>query len=483
MVEKSLVRGARYGAKLRALRRREGLTQVAMAERLALSPSYLNLIENDRRPLPAGILIKLAQLFSVDLASFASDGDQRLVSDLLEAFSDPLFEEQDLTSQDVRELVSATPVAARAVMTLYRAYRATRSTTDSLVARIAHGEDVDGVTRSHLPSEEVSDFIQSCSNYFAEVEAAAADFLSTRAIEPEQDVYSTLLSRAREKFGIRIEIVRFAADRPLVRKYDPAKKRLQLSELLPTRGRSFQLAHQIGLLSCNALFDRLTQHPSLASDEARTLARVALGNYFAGAVLMPYEAFLAAAKAERYDVDTLGRKFRVSFEQICHRLTTLRRPGAEGVPFHMLRLDVAGNISKRFSASGIHFARYAGACPKWNLFSAFQTPGMIRVQISRMPDGATYFCIARTVQKDAVGYHAQKPVMTIGLGCRMEYAAEMVYSEGMDLDNPALAVPVGVTCRLCERTDCDQRAFPSMKAKLAVDENVRGTSLYTATRG
>lgn len=482
-MEKLAGKAARFGGKLRALRRREGLTQAAMAERLGLSPSYLNLIENDRRPLPAGILIKLAQLFSVDLQAFGSDGDQRLTGDLLEAFSDPLFDEQGLTSQDVRELVSATPAAARAVLTLYRAFRATRSTTDSLVAQIAHGEDVDGVTRSHLPSEEVSDFIQEAKNYFGEVEDAAAAFLASKAAAPDEDVYSALLSRARNAFGLRVEIVRFGGERPLIRKYDPSTLRLQLSELLPTRGRSFQLAHQIGLLACDALFERLTKHPTLGSDESRTLARVALANYFAGAVLMPYEAFLASAKAERYDVDTLGRKFRVSFEQICHRLTTLRRPGAEGVPFHMLRLDVAGNISKRFSASGIHFARYAGACPKWNLFSAFQTPGMIRVQISRMPDGATYFCIARTVQKDAVGYHAQKPVMTIGLGCRMEHAAEMVYSEGMDLGNPALAVPVGVTCRLCERTDCDQRAFPSMKAKLALDENVRGTSLYAATRG
>ncbi len=193
---------------------------------------------------------------------------------------------------------------------------------------------------------------------------------------------------------------------------------------------------------------------------------------------MPYAPFLKAAREERYDIDVIGRRFRVGFEQVCHRFTTLRRPGAEGVPFHMIRIDVAGNISKRFSASGIRFARFSGACPRWNVFAAFMTPGMIRIQISRMPDGAAYFCIARTIHKDSGGYHQQQPVQALGLGCRLEHARELVYSDGVDLGNGETATPVGVTCRLCERTDCEQRAFPSLRHPLEVDENVRGVSLY-----
>jgi predicted transcriptional regulator len=193
---------------------------------------------------------------------------------------------------------------------------------------------------------------------------------------------------------------------------------------------------------------------------------------------MPYAAFLEACRQERYDIDVIGRRFRVGFEQVCHRLTTLRRPGAEGIPFHMIRLDIAGNISKRFSASGIRFARFSGACPRWNVFSAFQTPGMIRIQVSRFPDGSSYFCIARTIHRDAGGYHAQQPVQAIGLGCRIEHAPEMVYSDGVDLRNEQMATPVGVSCRLCERSDCEQRAFPSLRHPLHVDENVRGVSLY-----
>jgi predicted transcriptional regulator len=208
------------------------------------------------------------------------------------------------------------------------------------------------------------------------------------------------------------------------------------------------------------------------------VARVALANYFASAVLMPYREFLEAAGSERYDIEVLGHRFRTSFEQVCHRLTTLRRPGAEGVPFHFVRIDVAGNISKRFSASGLRFARFSGACPRWNVFAAFLTPGMIRTQIAQMPDGTTYFWIARTLRKDGGGYHSPHTVFALGLGCEIRHARQLVYAEGVDLDNREAAVPVGITCRLCERMECEQRAFPPLQHALLIDENVRGASFY-----
>ncbi|MBP1772018.1 MAG: Transcriptional regulator, family, partial [Holophagaceae bacterium] len=206
-----------------------------------------------------------------------------------------------------------------------------------------------------------------------------------------------------------------------------------------------------------------------------------LANYFASAVLMPYDGFLRAAKAERYDIEILARRFQASFEQVCHRLTTLRRPGAEGVPFHFLRIDIAGNISKSFSASGIRFARFSGACPRWNAHAAFLTPGLIRTQISEMPDGRKYFCIARTLQKDTGGYRGQHAMQALGLGCEMGHAKELIYADGLRLDQPP--VPVGVTCRLCERTDCEQRAFPPLQQAFKVEENLRRTSFYARIEG
>jgi predicted transcriptional regulator len=209
------------------------------------------------------------------------------------------------------------------------------------------------------------------------------------------------------------------------------------------------------------------------------LARVSLANCFAGAVLMPYGPFLAAAEAERYDIELLGHRFRTSFEQVCHRLTSLRRKDRAGVPFHFIRVDLAGNISKRFSASGIPFARFGSACSKWNVFHAFMTPGRIRRQLSRMPDGRTYFCIARTLRKGAGGFHAPHPVQAIGLGCEVRHARELVYADGVDLDSPSVLVDIGTSCRLCPRKDCAERAFPSLERPLRIDEDVRGASFFS----
>ncbi len=472
-------KNSRFGAKVRAVRRRAGLSQVDLAAKLEVSASYLNLIENNKRPLPAPLLVKLAQLLELDLASFAADEDARLVSDLLEAFSDPLFEEQGLTSTDLREMATASPGAGRAVLSLYKAYQASRAAADQLSSRLSDGEDF--VDRSHVPSEEVSDLIQRHMNHFPELEDSAAELIA-RAKLTTDDLYPGLIRHLERSHGVKVQIAAWGDEKGTLRRYDPERKLLTLSELLPTRSRTFQLAYQLGLLTLEPRLAKLESDPYLTTPESRSLARVALANYFAAAVIMPYASFLKAAEGERYDLDVLGRRFRVGFEQVAQRLTSMRRPGAEGVPFHMIRIDVAGNISKRYSASGIRFARFSGACPRWNIFAAFLTPGMVRIQVSRMPDGATFFCLARTVQKDSGGYHQQQPVMAIGLGCRIEHAKALVYSDGIDLDSADTCVPVGVTCRLCERTDCEQRALPSLKHALNVDENVRGVSLYATVR-
>jgi hypothetical protein len=472
----------RLGAKVRALRRREGLSQAQLAERLTVSPSYLNLIENNRRPLPAPLLVKLAQIFAVELSSFAGDEEGRTVAGLLEAFADPLFEELDIVASEVRDLAQSSPTTARAVLKLYRAYQGARETRDQLSARVYDGDDAASAPAepSNLPSEEVNDFIQRRDNHFPDLEAAA-EALWREAKLDHDDLFSGMVRHLERSHAVTVRVAR--GDRDTLRRYDPATRMLTLSELLPTRSRKAQLAHQLCMLSLRPQLDRLVADERLTGEDSRRLARVALANYFAGAVLMPYEPFLQAAREQRYDLDVIGRRFGVGFEQVCHRVCTLQRRGATGVPFHMIRIDPAGNISKRFSASGIQFARFAGACPRWNIFQAFPTPGMIRIQLSRMPDGAVYFCLARTVQQDGQGFHALPILHAIGLGCRVEHAGQLVYAQGLDLKKLDAVVPVGVTCRLCDRTDCEQRAFPSLRSPLHLDENVRGLSLYAPPRG
>jgi predicted transcriptional regulator/transcriptional regulator with XRE-family HTH domain len=468
---------AKMGGKIRALRRRQNLTQVQLAERLQISPSYLNLIEHDRRPLSAALLIKLAQMFRLDLQAFAADEESRLMTDLLEVFGDRIFDGHELTTSDMRELASASPGVARAVLTLYQSLRAARASGQKIAPTVTEEAADDAADQTHMPNEEVGDLIQRNMNYFPELEDAAVALWRDARLE-EDSLYRGLVRYLSDALRVTVRIDHAVTSQRTSRQYDPVRRTLHLSEVLAPRSRNFQLAHQIGLLTQRDTIDRLARDPMLTTDAARVICRVALANYYAGAVLMPYEAFLGAARVERYDIELLGHRFRTSFEQVCHRLTTLRRPGAEGVPFHMLRVDVAGNISKRFSASGIRFARFNGACPRWNVCVAFLTPGMTRVQVSRMDDGRAYFCVARTVPRGRGGYSPQTQVLSIGLGCEVKHARELVYADGVDVDNLQASVPVGVTCRLCQRMDCEQRAFPPIQHPLRVDENVRGVSFY-----
>ncbi len=465
----------RLGTKVRSMRRREKVTQSELAARLEISPSYLNLIEHQQRPLPAHLLVKLATIFKVDLDAFADDTQSRLAGDLQEVFGDALFEEHPVTTTDMRELADNTPLA-RAVLALYQAYRGSVESTRALSSKLYDGQDFLGVDPTHLPSEEVNDVIQNHLNYFPELEAAADAFASAAQID-RKDAFRALARYLQEAHGIKVMLA--PASEPNVRRYDPEARILTISEMLPTWSRSFHIAHQVGRIVAAPTIDAIVRaEHNLTTPESVILLRVALANYFAASLLMPYDAFLAAAEETRYDIELLQHQFDVSFEQVCHRFTTLRKPGATGVSFHFVRVDIAGNISKRFSGTGIRFARFSGSCPRWDVHAAFLTPGRIRTQVSKMPDGTGYFCVARTVRKNYGGWRTPDTLMAVGIGCSMKDGQRLVYADGYDLDNMDAAVPIGTTCRLCERLDCEQRAFPPLQYGLMVDENVRGASFY-----
>lgn len=469
------------GKRLRALRGREGLTQAAMATRLGISASYLNLIEHDRRPISANLLLTLAQRFDLDLRSLAASEDQKLVADLMEAFGDPLFEGQIVTESDVREIVETSPEMARAVVHLHHAYSAARGSADMLAEQVIDRQELAGIDRRGLSSEQVSDLIQRHNNHFPELEAEAERLWKDGRFESE-DLFAALAQHLERAHGVTVRVVTVGEMPGAVRRYLPDKKELLISEVLRRGSRNFQLAYQVGLIDCAPTLERLAQDTMLTSADARTLARVALANYFASAVLMPYEEYRKAAEELRYDLDLLGHRFRVSFEQSCHRLTTLHRKGAKGVAFDMVRIDIAGNISKKFSATGIRLPRFGGLCPLWNVHAAFLQPGVIHTQLSRLPDGTAFFSVARTVRKHRGGYRAPDVLYALGLGCAVEDARRLVYADGFDLENPAAATPVGVTCRICERLDCRARAFPSIHQPLQIDENVRGVSFYAPVK-
>ncbi|HEX7829351.1 MAG TPA: short-chain fatty acyl-CoA regulator family protein [Thermoanaerobaculia bacterium] len=467
----------KLGAKVRAMRRREQLTQTQLAEKLGVSGSYLNLIEHNQRPLPAHLLVKLAQVFHVDLQAFADDSHARLADSLQEVFADPVLEEHGVTTNDVRELVES-PAAARAVIALFHAYKNSVQSMRDLASQLYDGRAFHGVDPSHLPSEESSDVIQENLNYFPELEAAAEE-TARRATLDRSDPYRTLVGYLRTQYNVEVALTPVSRDRGFIRRYDPATRTLHLSEVLPPWSRQFQVAHQLGLLAGAGAIDAIIarSEKNLTTAESVKLCRVACANYFAAALLMPYDDFFRLAEEVRYDIELLQHHYTASWEQVCHRLTTLRRPGANGVSFHFVRVDIAGNISKRFSGTGIRFARFSGSCPRWDVHAAFLTPGRIRTQFSKMPDGTAYFCVARTIRK-TYGYASGDALMAVGIGCPVKDARKLVYADGYDLGNLEAAVPIGTTCRLCERVDCEQRAFPPLLHGLKVDENVRGRSFY-----
>ncbi len=467
----------RLGTKVRTLRRREQLTQTQLAAKLEISPSYLNLIEHNQRPLTAQLLVKVAQTFRVDLSAFADDSSARVAADLQEIFGDPLLEEHALTTSDVRELAEH-PAAARAVISLYHAYKSSVQSMRDLASQLYDGRAFHGLDPAHLPSEEASDVIQENLNYFPELEAAAEQTVRRAALD-RTDFYRSLVAHLRDRHRVQVVLTPVSRDGGMIRRYDPETRTLHLSEVLPPWSRQFQVAHQLGLIEAASVIDAIVarSQKNLTTPESVKLCRIALANYFAGALLMPYDDFFRVAEEVRYDIELLQHHYTASWEQVCHRLTTLRKPGAAGVSFHFVRVDIAGNISKRFSGTGIRFARFSGSCPRWDVHAAFLTPGRIRTQFSQMPDGTAYFCVARTIRK-SYGYSSGDALMAVGIGCPVKDARKTVYADGYDLDNLEAAVPIGVTCRLCERANCEQRAFPPLQHGLKVDENVRGRSFY-----
>ena len=465
------------GPRLRRLRRDLGLNQAQMAEGLDISPSYLNLLERNQRPLSAQLLLKLADTYEVDLKGLAGGEGGRTLSDLKEVFSDPLLEGLSVGTQDLLDLHDSSPMASQALIALYRAYRQSGERATGLAEKMTDLSAVNPAHPAAFPVEEVRDFFAAHRNHFPELEHAA-EALWEASLAKSDTLGAALRQHLKNHHSLAVQVMPVDFMDQLIRRFDRHSNRLFLSEALTYPARNFQIAYQICLLEHGGLMDEIIARAGNMQEDTRRLLRISMASYFAGAVLMPYERFLRAAEKKRYDIELLCQRFDASYEQICHRLTTLQRPGAAGVPFFFIRVDPAGNISKRLSAGGFHFARFGGACPRWNVHEAFRNPGKIVTQIVEMPDKTTYFSIARTVDGLNGGYHAPLTQLAIGLGCEISHAHRLVYSDGYDLKDLKLVMPIGLTCRLCERVGCNHRAFPPLNRSLIVDESLKTISPF-----
>lgn len=521
-----MARKPRLGAKIRRLRRESGLTQAQLAQRLMISASYLNLIEHNQRAVTVPLLFKLGEVLNVDLQTLSQDDESIILAELSEILSDPLFSQgekvADLTPDDLNELVSQSPIASQTILKIYRAYQRARDDIQSLGERLSEdtlyaasshelrtvltsirsfseilrdNENISTEERQHFlsiivkeseglskniddlmsfisaegvnrsvgtrpPLDEINDFIQSHSNYFESIETAAQRLIADAQFGT-YDRLQKLIYFASHELDLTIDIGREREEIGLVN-FDKEKRQLHLSTSLPRNSLIFQTALIIGRYYCEEIFEDLLKDAPLTSDASREMCRDTLARYFAGAVLLPYDAFLNTARLVRYDIEQLQNQFAGSFEQICHRLATLNKTGAEGVPFHFIRVDIAGNISKRFDGSGIRIPRYGGVCPRWNVHHAFLTPESMNVQMLRMVDGGTFLSLARATVKPGTGFNAPRSHYSVAIGCEITNATELVYADGMDINDASLIVQAGTSCRICERDNCGQRAFQSI---------------------
>lgn len=509
------------GNRLRALRKDRGMSQVDLASKLGISASYLNLIEHNQRNLTVPLLLRIGEILNVSLQAFSPQTEGTQIAELTEILKDPIYEGLEAADGDIADLLSSSPALCQALAKTYSAFRnyqedfqllnerlaqdpllssnihklrtlltsivsfseilhdntdlepgqrqnfqkivlhesESLSETVTAMLEIVSGEGLAGSVADITPNEAVTDFLQANHNYFPELEEAAMELRREAGLE-SVSVRARLIAYLMDRHGVSVEIAVDESEDGGVVFYEEAKRHLILPMSLPAPSINFNLCLLIGQLSYDDILEKLCVSRLLPTSAARARARGALNNYFAGACVLPYDDILQAARDTRYNIDILLQRFLVSFEQVCHRLTTLHRPKASGIPLHLMRVDVAGNISKRFSASGLRIPRYGSACPRWIIHHAFLTPGMICTQVTQMPDDSRYFTIARTTSKPSQKYGQPGRHYAIGLGCEISQAEQMVYADGLKLDAPGLAVPVGIACQLCDRPNCPQRAAP-----------------------
>jgi XRE family transcriptional regulator, fatty acid utilization regulator len=467
------------GGKLRKLRTNLSLSQSAMAAELGVSVSYLNLIERNQRPVTAQLLIKLSETYDVDPSTFAQDDEQRATSACEEIFADTLFQGTTVPRAEIRTLINDLPTITEAMQRLYDAYIQLRDSGMTVVGQNSDTDRGDAAMarNNHNPVETLREFLQRCNNHFPELEELAERLVAEMRVGNES-IFAAVTARLHNTHNIRIQVLPVDVMGNMLKRYDTHRRKLMFSELLEASGRAFQAAFHLALVEAGPMLDQLAE---TASDHGptRKLARIMLANYLAGAIMMPYQTFFTASEQLAYDVDILAARFSASYEQVAHRLTTLARPSARGVPFFMVRIDDAGNVSKRFSSGTFPFARYGGTCPRWKIHSCFRNPGRTETQALELPDGGKWFSIARTVQRAATVWGEQGAQFAIGLGCELKYAHRLVYGRDRDAKNPD-ATPIGVNCRLCERPNCAQRAAPPSLRPLDINENVRGPSPFDA---
>ena len=453
------------GPRLRRLRRELGLTQQAMASDLAVSPSYVALLEGNQRPLTAELLLRLAKSYRFDLAEFAGEDSEDYARRLGTVLRDPLLSDIEVSPLEIADLAASFPGVSEALLRLHGAYAREQQA-------LAAQRESPGAALASDPVAEARRFVADARNYFPTLDSRAEELAA------EIDSKGGMTAWLRAHHGLKVRYLPPDVMMQALRRHDRHNAQLLIDDTLDAASRAFQIATHIAYTALRKELAALIAAQTFASPTAAALVRRALATYTAAAILMPYDKFARAVQARGYDVEALSRQFTASFEQVAHRLTTLQRPGASRIPFFFIRVDPAGNVSKRLDGAGFPFAAHGGGCPLWSVHSVFRTPGEIVTQFLELPDGQRFFSIARTVSAGGGSHDRPGVTRAIALACAAEHAAATVYARGLD---PAKvqATPIGVTCRLCNRAACAARAAPPVGREVTGDELRRGVEPFS----
>lgn len=460
------------GSQLRQLRRLNRQSQAEMAARLGISPAYVNLLENNQRSLSVQVLMALTEAYGVDWRHLVRDDEAAHLADLRAAARDPMFAGTPPDLTELRAALDHAPRLAEMFLTLYKNHRATLDR----FARIGGSADLPELLATS-PETAIHDFFRERGNHFPDLETLAESIRAALSGDPD-DLYAALKARLSLTHGLRVQVRRLHDMPDTLRLFDREAGLVALSEALDHPNRLFQLAHVLALVEGEAALEALLRAAGLANDTGRERLRVELANYLAAALLMPYAQVLELAERTGYDVDRIAAGFGVTFEQVCHRLTTLQREGARGVPFFFLRVDKAGNVTKRFNATPFTLAEQGGACPVWRIHDAFRAPGVIIPQFVELPDGGQFFTISRTTDRPVFSQKTQDRRLAVTLGCARAHAGRLVYAQPFDQARQDLCAPIGINCHLCPREGCSQRAHQPLIVHLPVDANRRGNTRY-----
>lgn len=462
------------GPRLRRIRTELGLTQTAMAESLDVSPSYLNLIERNQRPLTVQIVLKLARTHDIDISALQGENESA-VGDLKRVFLDPLLANELPGDHELVEAADALPNVTTAMIKLYRAYREQLERLSNLAEMMAREGGAQPNSDARLPIDEVMDRIERAPYHFPEIEAEVGAFLNH--LKPEAGLKSALLHWLKAERGVEVKILPVDVMPLWRRRYDRHSNRLFVSDRLSEQDQLSEIAIEACLMRMKVVLTARAEKLNLTTHEAHRIARHELARYAAYALLLPYEAFAREARRCRFDITRLTARFGVTFEQATLRLVSLKQEKEDKISFFAMEIDHAANRIRRVGANGFPHAQFGGGCPKLNVYQCFLAPRQIFVEGIEMQDGKQFMTISRTLEGLRAG-HGEKPRRTgLLVGCEMDHAEQCVYADQLPRAK-TMVTQVGPTCRLCERQGCASRAAPPLTRPLGLDENIAGLSAF-----